>query len=214
METSQDYSVIITDYQLYKEELIDNDDKTVRKDEIAMIDETGMIDETDMIDETAMIDETQSNFKTDNLDTGAETTESKHTETKDVKFKSRKNKENKKMQDNKILYEAKYHSLRSQEDYANLYGPQFIAKVKDEVAKEKRRKKRPINTSGQSVCCFCPAIRDKLLFVHLKTNADCTKKYMSLYKCQDEDGLRGKITKEKAKLRKRNQRAKLEQKEK
>ena len=101
-------------------------------------------------------------------------------------------------------------SSSCKEKYVNLYGPQYIAKVKNAVAKEKRQKKRPVNITGPSVCCFCPAQRDNYLFLHLKANADCTKKYMSKYKCQTEEGLRIKISKEKAKLRKRKQRAKLQ----
>ena len=105
------------------------------------------------------------------------------------------------------------HSVRCKEEYANLYGPQSIARLKNVVAKEKRMKKRAVKTTGPSVCCFCPALRDKFLFVDLKTNDVCVNKYMSLYKCQSEEGLREIISKEKAKLRKRKQRAKLEQKE-
>ena len=101
-------------------------------------------------------------------------------------------------------------SISCREKYDNLYGPQYIAKVKNAVAKEKRQKKKPVNTTGPSVCCFCPAQRDNFLFLHLKANADCAKKYMSLYKCQDEEGLRIEVSKEKAKLRKRKQRAKFQ----
>ena len=99
-------------------------------------------------------------------------------------------------------------SISCKEKYVNLYGPQYVAKVKNAVAKEKRQKKRPVNTTGPSVCCFCPAQRDNFLFTHLKANAECVKKYMSKYKCQNEEGLRIKISKEKAKQRKRKQRAK------
>ena len=99
-------------------------------------------------------------------------------------------------------------SSSCKEKYVNLYGPQYVAKVKNAVAKEKRQKKRPVNTTGPSVCCFCPAQRDNFLFTHLKANAECVKKYMSKYKCQNEEGLRIKISKEKAKQRKRKQRAK------
>ena len=105
-------------------------------------------------------------------------------------------------------------SKSCREEYANLYGPQFRAKVKNVVAKEKRIQKRPVNITGPSVCNFCPAHRDSFLFVHLKANADCAMKYMSLYKCTNEEGLRNKISKEKAKLRKRKQRGKLECKKK
>ena len=101
-------------------------------------------------------------------------------------------------------------SISCREKYVNLYGPTYIAKVKSAVAKEKRQKKKTVNTVGPSVCCFCPAQRDKFLFLHLKANADCAKKYMSLYKCKNEEGLRIKISKEKAKQRKRKQRAKLQ----
>ena len=101
-------------------------------------------------------------------------------------------------------------SISCKVEYENLYGPQFRAKVQNVVDKEKRIQKRPVRITGPSVCCFCPAIRDKLLFVHLKANADCAKKYMSLYQCTNEEGLRNEISKEKAKLRKRKQRAKLE----
>ena len=104
-------------------------------------------------------------------------------------------------------------SINCKKEYKTLYGPQFVAKVKTVVDKEKRIKKRPENITGSSVCCFCPAIRDQFLFVHLKANADCANKYLTLYKCQDEEELRKKISKEKAKLRKRKQRAKLHQKE-
>ena len=103
-------------------------------------------------------------------------------------------------------------SISCREKYVNLYGPTYIAKVKSAVAKEKRQKKKTVNTVGPSVCCFCPAQRDNFLFLHLKANADCAKKYMSLYKCKNEEGLRMKISKEKAKHRKRKQRAKLEEK--
>ena len=103
-------------------------------------------------------------------------------------------------------------SISCREKYVNLYGPTYIAKVKSAVAKEKRQKKKTVNTVGPSVCCFCPAQRDNYLFLHLKANADCAKKYMSLYKCKNEEGLRMKISKEKAKHRKRKQRAKLEEK--
>ena len=99
-------------------------------------------------------------------------------------------------------------SISCREKYFNLYGPTYIAKVKSAVAKEKRQKKKTVNTIGPSVCCFCPAQRDNFLFTHLKANADCAKKYMSLYKCKNEEGLRMKISKEKAKQRKRKQRAK------
>ena len=99
-------------------------------------------------------------------------------------------------------------SISCREKYFNLYGPTYIAKVKSAVAKEKRQKKKTVNTVGPSVCCFCPAQRDNFLFTHLKANADCAKKYMSLYKCKNEEGLRMKISKEKAKQRKRKQRAK------
>ena len=99
-------------------------------------------------------------------------------------------------------------SISCKEKYVNLYGPQYVAKVKNAVAKEKRQKKRPVNTTGPSVCCFCPAQRDNFLFTHLKANAECVKKYMSKYKCQNEEDLRIKISKEKAKQRKRKQRAK------
>ena len=99
-------------------------------------------------------------------------------------------------------------SSSCKEKYVNLYGPQYVAKVKNAVAKEKRQKKRPVNTTGPSVCCFCPAQRDNFLFTHLKANAECVKKYMSKYKCQNEESLRTKISKEKAKQRKRKQRAK------
>ena len=99
-------------------------------------------------------------------------------------------------------------SISCKEKYVNLYGPQYVAKVKHAVAKEKRQKKRPVNTTGPSVCCFCPAQRDNFLFTHLKANAECVKKYMSKYKCQNEESLRTKISKEKAKQRKRKQRAK------
>ena len=101
-------------------------------------------------------------------------------------------------------------SISCNEKYFNLYGPTYIAKVKNAVAKEKRQKKKPVNTVGPSVCCFCPAQRDNFLFTHLKANADCARKYMRKYKCQNEEGLRIKISKEKAKLRKRKQRAKLQ----
>ena len=103
-------------------------------------------------------------------------------------------------------------SISCREKYVNLYGPTYIAKVKSAVAKEKRQKKKTVNTVGPSVCCFCPAQRDNFLFTHLKANADCAKKYMSLYKCKNEEGLRMKISKEKAKHRKRKQRAKLKEK--
>ena len=103
-------------------------------------------------------------------------------------------------------------SISCREKYVNLYGPTYIAKVKSAVAKEKRQKKKTVNTVGPSVCCFCPAQRDNFLFLHLKANADCAKKYMSLYKCKNEEGLRMKISKEKAKHRKRKQRAKLKEK--
>ena len=99
-------------------------------------------------------------------------------------------------------------SISCREKYVNLYGPTYRAKVKSAVAKEKRQKKKTVNTVGPSVCCFCPAQRDKFLFLHLKANADCAKKYMSLYKCKNEEGLRMKISKDKAKQRKRKQRAK------
>ena len=99
-------------------------------------------------------------------------------------------------------------SISCQEKYFNLYGPTYIAKVKSAVAKEKRQKKKTVNTVGPSVCSFCPAQRDNFLFLHLKANADCAKKYMSLYKCKNEEDLRMKISKEKAKQRKRKQRAK------
>ena len=102
------------------------------------------------------------------------------------------------------------NSVSCKEEYANLYGPQSLARVKNVVAKEKRIRKRPVQTSGPSVCCFCPAVRDIFLFVHLRTNTDCVNKYMSLYQCKSEEGLREKISKEKAKLRKRKQRAKLQ----
>ena len=82
--------------------------------------------------------------------------------------------------------------------------------VEIEVGVEVELGKRPVRITGPSVCCFCPAIRDRFLLVHLKANADCAKKYMSLYQCTNEEGLRNKISKEKAKLRKRKQRAKLE----
>ena len=101
-------------------------------------------------------------------------------------------------------------SISCNEKYFNLYGPTYIAKVKNAVAKEKRQKKKPVNTVGPSVCCFCPAQRDNFLFTHLKANTDCARKYMRKYKCQNEEGLRMKISKEKAKLRKRKQRAKLQ----
>ena len=103
-------------------------------------------------------------------------------------------------------------SISCREKYVNLYGPTYIAKVKSAVAKEKRQKKKKVNTVGPSVCCFCPAQRDNFLFLHLKANADCAKKYMSLYKCKNEEGLRMKISKEKAKHRKRKQREKLKEK--
>ena len=103
-------------------------------------------------------------------------------------------------------------SISCREKYVNLYGPTYIAKVKSAVAKEKRQKKKTVNTVGPSVCCFCPAQRDNFLFLHLKANADCAKKYMSLYKCKNEEGLRMKISKEKAKHRKRKQREKLKEK--
>ena len=96
------------------------------------------------------------------------------------------------------------------EKYEALYGPQYKAKVKNAVAKEKRQKKKPVKTTGPSVCCFCPAHRDNFLFLHLKANADCAKKYMSLYKCKNDEDLRIRISKEKAKQRKRKQRAKLQ----
>ena len=99
-------------------------------------------------------------------------------------------------------------SISCREKYVNLYGPTYIAKVKSAVAKEKRQKKKTVKTVGPSVCCFCPAQRDNFLFLHLKANADCAKKYMSLYKCKNEEGLRIKISKEKAKQRKRKQRSK------
>ena len=99
-------------------------------------------------------------------------------------------------------------SMSCKDRYFNLYGPQYKAKVNNAVAKEKRQKKKTVNTVGPSVCCFCPAQRDNFLFLHLKANADCAKKYMSLYKCKNEEGLRMKISKEKAKQRKRKQRAK------
>ena len=99
-------------------------------------------------------------------------------------------------------------SISCREKYFNLYGPTYIAKVKSAVAKEKRQKKKTVNTIGPSVCCFCPAQRDNFLFLHLKANVDCANKYMSLYKCKNEEGLRIKISKEKAKQRKRKQRAK------
>ena len=105
-------------------------------------------------------------------------------------------------------------SISCREKYFNLYGPTYIAKVKSAVAKEKRQKKKTVNTIGPSVCCFCPAQRDNFLFTHLKANVDCANKYMSLYKCKNEEGLRIKISKEKAKQRKRKQRAKLEKEEK
>ena len=101
-------------------------------------------------------------------------------------------------------------SISCREKYFNLYGPQYKAKVNNAVAKEKRQKKKPVKTTGPSVCYFCPAQRDKFLFTHLKANADCARKYMRKYKCQNEEGLRIRISKEKAKLRKRKQRAKLQ----
>ena len=94
METSQDYSVIITDitedYQVFKQEITNNGDET------DMIEDTNMIDEAALVYKTAMIDYTHSNSKTDKLDTEAETTEIKHTETEDI------------MQDDNILDHGKY----------------------------------------------------------------------------------------------------------
>ena len=97
------------------------------------------------------------------------------------------------------------------EKYAIRYGPQYKSKITQLVAKEKRVKKRKGKTPGTSVCCFCPASGDKFLFVHLRFHAECAKRYVDKYKCQNEEELRNKIFKEKAKLRKRKQRAKAQQ---
>lgn len=92
--------------------------------------------------------------------------------------------------------------------YVNIYGPQYEAKLSVKIAKEKRIDKRLANSSGQPVCRFCPIQGEWFLFVHLRANADCARKYMTDYKCQTYEELRKKISKEKAKLRKRKQRAK------
>ena len=98
-------------------------------------------------------------------------------------------------------------SICCKNKYINIYGPQYKAKLAGLVAKEKRIKKRLGKSTGQPVCRFCPIEGEKFLFVHLRTNADCAKKYMKEYKCQTEEELRQKISKEKARLRKRKQRA-------
>ena len=98
-------------------------------------------------------------------------------------------------------------SICCKNKYINIYGPQYKAKLAGLVAKEKRIKKRLGNSTGQAVCRFCPIEGEQFLFVHLRTNADCAKKYMKEYKCQTEEELRQKISKEKARLRKRKQRA-------
>ena len=97
------------------------------------------------------------------------------------------------------------------EKYASLYGPEYKAKIFQIVAKEKRVMKRQGKPFGTPVCCFCPGSGDKFLFVHLKFNSECARKYINKYKCQNEEELRDKIFKEKAKLRKRKQRAKAQQ---
>ena len=99
-------------------------------------------------------------------------------------------------------------SISCKNKYVNLYGPQYKAKVSVVVAKEKRIEKRLANSTGQPVCRFCPIQGEMFLLVHLRTNADCAKKYMTDYKCQTYEELRQKISREKAKLRKRKQRAK------
>ena len=98
-------------------------------------------------------------------------------------------------------------SIYCKDKYISIYGPQYKAKLAELVAKEKRIKKRLGKSTGQPVCRFCPIEGEQFLFVHLRTNADCAKKYMKEYKCQTEEELRQKISKEKARLRKRKQRA-------
>ena len=99
-------------------------------------------------------------------------------------------------------------SISCKNKYENIYGPQYKAKLSVMVAKEKRIEKRLGNSTGQPVCRFCPTQGEMFLFVHLRTNADCAKEYMIEYKCKTYEELKQKISKEKAKLRKRKQRAK------
>ena len=112
--------------------------------------------------------------------------------------------------DRSISYPNIWNSFSCKVEYAKLYGPKFIAKVKNLVPKEKTIQKRPVNITRPSVCCFCPAHRYRFLFVHLKAKADSPNKYVGLYKCTNEEGLQNKISKGKAKLRKKKQKAKLE----
>lgn len=92
------------------------------------------------------------------------------------------------------------------EQYILKYGPAYKTRIQSQTSKQERVKKRIGKYIGPSICNYCPAPADQRLLVHLRSNADCRKKYQAFYKEDNEDGLRKRIRKENARIRQQKSR--------
>ena len=92
------------------------------------------------------------------------------------------------------------------EQYLLKYGPAYKTRIQYQSSKQERVKKRVGKYIGPSICNFCPAPADQRLLVHLRSNAECNKKYKAFYKENTEDGLRKQIKRENARIRKQKSR--------
>ena len=92
------------------------------------------------------------------------------------------------------------------EQYLLKYGPAYKTRIQYQSSKQERVKKRVGRYIGPSICNYCPAPADQRLLVHLRSNAECNKKYKACYKENTEDGLRKQILRENARIRKQKSR--------
>ena len=92
------------------------------------------------------------------------------------------------------------------EQYFLKYGPAYKTRIQYQSSKQERVKKRVGKYIGPSICNFCPAPADQRLLVHLRSNAECNKKYKAFYKENTEGGLRKQIKRENARIRKQKSR--------
>ena len=92
------------------------------------------------------------------------------------------------------------------EQYLLKYGPAYKTRIKYQISKQERRKKRVGKYIGPSICNYCPAPADQRLLVHLRSNDECNKKYKAFYKEDTEEGLKKQIRKESARIRQQKSR--------
>ena len=96
--------------------------------------------------------------------------------------------------------------------YVLKYGPAYKARIQYQISKQERVKKRVGKYVGPSICNYCPAPADQRLLVHLRSNADCKKKYQVFYEEATDDGLRKQIRMKNARIRQQKSRERRNQK--